>query len=347
MVIFLYGEDNFRSRLKLNELKAKYLKEIDKSGSGLKVLDGAKANYSEIREAISPASLLSKKRLIIVENVFVNKEAKIFEKLSDYLKVENEKKDGNIIIFWEANIKMKKARNTLTPVLFSADGYDKPLNKSQAEFFKFLAEQKYSSKPFNSLSAVEASAWVKKEIIKRGGKITLKAADFLVGLVGFDGWQISSEIDKLLNYKAASQLTEAEKEITEEDVKKLVRGNFSDNIFSLTDALSAKNKALAVKLLEELKDSGLDGHYLLTMIIRQSRILLQVRQGLDSGLDQRKMASLFKLHPFVLQKALGQARNFNLASLKNIFSRLAEIDYLSKTGRGDIMTNLNILIARI
>ncbi|MEI6597040.1 MAG: hypothetical protein WCL13_02400, partial [bacterium] len=79
MIIFLYGQDNFRSRLKLNELKDKYLREIDKLGSGLKIINGAKANFSEITAAVSPSSLLSKKRLIIIEDIFINKDKLIFE----------------------------------------------------------------------------------------------------------------------------------------------------------------------------------------------------------------------------------------------------------------------------
>ena len=82
MIIFLYGQDNFRSHLKLNELKDRYLREIDKLGSGLKVINGAKASFSEITAAISPSSLLSKKRLIIIEDIFINKEKMIFENLS-------------------------------------------------------------------------------------------------------------------------------------------------------------------------------------------------------------------------------------------------------------------------
>ncbi len=347
MIILLYGEDNFRSRLKLNELKEKYLREIDKSGSGLKVLAGAKSTFSQIAEAISPASLLSKKRLIIIEDIFANKDAKILERLSDYLKNKNQKDGDNIIIFWESNIREKKVKNVFLPFLIDADGRDKPLNKVQSGLLKFLAEQKYSYRSFNLLSNTELAGWVKKEVVSRGGKISLKAAELLVGLVGSDGWQISNELDKLISFKATAKLTESPVEIDISDIKNLVRGNFSDNIFSLTDAISVKNRALAIKLLEELVESGLDGHYLLNMFIRQFRILLSIRQAVDLGLSQRQIANQLKLHPFVLQKGLAQANNFNLATLKNIFSQLVKIDYLVKSGRGDYLTGLNLLVARM
>lgn len=344
MIVFLYGEDNFRSRLKLNELKDKYFKEVDKLGSGLKAMAGAKATISEITAAINPASLLSKKRLIIIEDIFANKDSVLFEKLLGYLK-EKEQND-NIVIFWESNLKMKKIKNVLLPFLIDSSGQDKPLNKKSSDLFKYLAKQKFAYN-FNSLSHAELANWVKKEVSARGGKISLEAATILVGLVGNDGWQISNEINKLLSFKQAGRLTESLLEIEAADVKTITRGNFSDNIFALTDAISAKNKALAIKLLDEQIEAGLDGPYLLNMFVRQFRILLQLRQAIDSGLSPRQIATQMKLHPFVLQKGLEQARNFNLTNLKNIFSHLAKIDYSAKSGQCDYITGLNMLIARM
>lgn len=344
MIIFLYGQDNFRSRLKLNELKDKYLREVDKFGSGLKIINGAKASFSEIAAMVSPSSLLSKKRLIIIEDIFINKDKLIFEKLSEYFK--NKQSDDNIIIVWESNIKTKKFKNTPAPMLLDSSGQAKPLLKKPAELFKLLSSQKYAYN-FNLLNNAELANWVKKQAILSGGKISAKAAELLVGLVGNDGWQINNELAKLLSYKTASQLTPGAAEIELEDVKNLVRGNFSENIFALTDALSAKNKALAARLLDEQIEAGLSDGYLLNMFVRQFRILLQIKQALESGLSQRQIASQLKLHPFVAQKGLEQARHFTLPILKHILSRLAKIDYEVKSGQSDYLTGLNMLIARL
>ncbi|MDP2708970.1 MAG: DNA polymerase III subunit delta [bacterium] len=344
MIIFLYGQDVFRSRLKLNELRDKYRREIDKAGSGLSVINGLKADFTEIVGAAGPSSLLSAKRLIIIEDIFASKDAAIFEKLGGYFK--NKEQADNIIIFWESNLIIKKIRNQPTARLVDSAGREKPLNKKQSELFEFLAGQKYSYN-FNQLSNSELAAWVKKTAAERGGKISLAAAQALVGLVGTDGWQISQELNKLINYKAAGKLTPAGAEIGIEDVQKLVRGNFCENIFALTDALSLKNKALAVKLLDQQVEAGLADGYLLNMFVRQFRILLQIKQALDGGLNQRQILTKLKLHPFVLQKGMAQAGGFTLAALKNILSRLAEIDYEAKSGRNDYLTGLNMLIARL
>lgn len=338
MIIFLYGQDSFRSRLKLNELKDKYLKEVDKTGSGLKVLAGANATFAEIAESVGPSSLFSKRRLIIIEDIFLNKEADIFEKISQYFKKEP---SGNIVIFRDSSLKTKKIRNTSVPLQLDAAGKEKPLNKKQTALFKLLSGQKYAYS-FDRLNNTELAGWIKKQAAARGGKISARAAELLVGLAGADGWRLNNELDKLLNYRAASG-----GDIEIKDVQDLVRGSFSENIFALTDALSAKNRALAVKLLAEQVEAGLNDGYLLNMFARQFKILLRIRQALENGMSQRQIAGLLKLHPYVLQKGLTQARNFTMPSLKNILSRLIRIDYEVKSGRGDYLNGLNMLIAKL
>jgi DNA polymerase-3 subunit delta len=342
MIIFLYGEDTFLARRKLNDLRDKFLREVDPSGNSLAVLDGASATMEKINESVSASSLLSKKRMVIIENLFTNKSQTIFNQVNDYFKKRKidlpapDRAGGqagdNIIIF-----------------LDSISGEDK-LPKYKSELFKTLIKQKYAQE-FKMLSNTEATTWTKKEVEARGGKISHQATMELTSLLGSDLWQINNEIDKLINYKASQKLGLADNEkgsvIEAEDVKNLVRGQFDEKIFSLTDAISARNKAQAVKLLEEQTEAGLTDSYLLTMITRQFRIMLQIKQALDSGHTSRKIISLLKLHPFIVQKGINQVRNFTLPSLKNILGKLVEIDYLMKSGKAEIKPMLSLLIARI
>jgi len=334
MIIFLYGEDTFRSRAKLNELKEKFIREVDPSGNSLMVVDGGAATMERISEAAGPSSLFSRKRMVIIENLFSSKSQVIFEQALDYFrKKEGGKiKDDNIVIFWDSISKEEK------------------LTKAKNELFKFLAKQKFSA-AFDPLSNTEAMAWAKKEIEKKGASAGREAIATLTSLLGSDLWFVSSEIEKIINYKAAQKLSLGAKDgnltIETKDILNLVRGQFDENIFALTDAISNKNKALAMKLFEEQTEAGLTDFYLLSMITRQFRVLLQIRQALDSGLTQRKIINLLKLHPYVVQKGINQTRNFSLDLLKNIFSRLAEIDYLMKTGEGDVKTLLSMMIVQL
>ncbi|MEK7557969.1 MAG: DNA polymerase III subunit delta [Patescibacteria group bacterium] len=348
MLIFLYGEDTFRSCQKLKELKNKFIHDIDHREENISVINGGTASEKEIIQAINTSSLLVKKRLIIIEEIFSNKTITIFEQLLNYLKNRSKIKDDNIIIFQDSRVKVKKTKIKEGFFIIDSTGRDKVLTKHPLALFKFLLKQPYSQQ-FSCLNNTETASWIKHEITKRGGIINLPVAHLLASLIGNNLWQISNEIDKLINYQLAIQLKSNESSqiiISEENVKKLVRGNFDENIFALTDAISSKNKTLAIKLLEEQIEAGLTSSYLLNMFIRQFRILLQIKQALEVGDSSRKIASELKIHPFVVQKGISQARYFSLPVLKNTVSQLIKIDYKIKAGKTDAITALNILIAK-
>ncbi len=347
MIIFLYGENTFLSRQKLKNLKDKFIRDIDPSGQSLSVIDGASSSLLEINEQISPNSLFAKKRMIVIENIFLNKSSEIFEQLINLFK--KRKKDDNIIIFWDSSIKTKKQGMKKNVLTLDNKGGEKNILLKPKKFYDFLAKQKYVQE-FRDLSNNDLSNWIKKEIENRGGQINLQAINLLISLVGNDLWQINNEIEKLINYKLGQEpkLVSGGKPIIIDiqDIEQLIRGNFDQNIFALTDAISARNKAQTINLLEKEFASGINDVYLLTMITRQFKILLQIRQALDSGFTSRKIISILKLHPFIVQKGINQVRNFNLEQLKNIISQLVEADKDLKTGKIDIRTVLNLLLAQ-
>lgn len=324
MIIFLYGEDTFRSRQKLKELKEKFLRDVDSSGNSITVIDGETATVGAVREAVGAVSLFSSKRMIIIEKLLRNKSKKTQEEIRDYFKEAKSKKekDDNIIIFWDDLAAKDAGKNKL---------------------FEFLKKEKYSQ-DFKLLSNTEVTSWVRKEIEKRDAKIKPQAALGLAGMFGGDLWQLNNEIDKLINYKQGENKDSV---IDEEDVEKLARGKTDANIFALTDAISNKNKALALQLFEKEIGAGISESHLIFMIIRQFRILLQIKQCLEKGYSSKKIISQLKLHPFIVQKGMSQAANFSFDVLKSIFRKLVEIDKKIKTGQASVREELSLLISKI
>lgn len=311
----------------MHELKNKFVKDVDPSSNSIIYLAGNNLTMADLSEAIGARSLFVRKRLVIIENVFANQGEKLLEKFYDYLKKQvgkKEKDDDNIIIFWDENSGTKLSANKL---------------------FKYLSEQKYAQN-FKKLSNTETAAWIKKEVANRGARIKPQAILSLASMFSGDLWQLNSEIDKLINHKQAQLLADSEALINEDDIELLCRGNVDANIFAFADAISNKNKASAMKLLEQELEAGVAEQYLLTMIIRQFRILLQVKEAVQSGATARKIASQLHLHPFVVQKSLAQVNGFTLQTLKNIFSSLVEIDKKTKTGQADFKSAISLLIAK-
>ena len=345
MIIFFYGEDDFRSSHKIKELKEKFLTEIDKSGNSLHVLDGASTTLKEINERAGAQSLLSSKNMVVVQNIFLNKKKELVVEVLEFLK--EKENSSNIIIFREDKLKINKKGNV---VKIDSKGVEKALLKKEKELAEFLKKQKFTQE-FKRFNNVELANWIKKEIEFRGSSITPRAVSSLMGLLGNDLWQIDKEINKLINYKngKVARLTEGGKEecIDILEVEDLVKGSFDENIFALTDAISAKNKSVATKLLEEQYLAGLSDSHLLSMIVRQIKILFQIRNALDNGLNSRQIISSLHLHPFIVQKGINQARNFTLENLKKILNKLIEIDYNMKTGKAEVRLLLNLLISKI
>ncbi|MEK7097690.1 MAG: DNA polymerase III subunit delta [Patescibacteria group bacterium] len=326
MIIFIYGDDAFRSRRKLKELKDKFLRDVDPSGGSLVVIDGKIADINEINEAVGPASLFSRRRMIVVEEVFANKNKDIFGEILDYFnKKEEDRTNESIVIFWD-----------------SVTGKEK-LAKAKNDLFLFLVKQKYSIPEFKALSNQELLQWIKNEFSARGARVNPGAVSILADTLNKDLWLINNEIDKLISYKKSQNSDE----VTLDDIRRMVRGQFDENIFALTDAVGSRNKAMAMKLLEEQLAADVSDIYLLSMIIRQFKILIQIRQAMDSGMDSRSIAGALKMHSFVAQKGMSQARNFSLPALKDIFNRLIGIDYQVKTGAGEARTLLGILIVNL
>ena len=339
MIIFIYGAETYRSKRKLQEIKAKFLKEVDTTGSSLVVLDGITLTMDQMNAAIAPASLFSRRRLIVIERIFANK-TNIFNDLAEYF-VKHQPVEPNapaaanenIIVFWDD----------------LSDEEVKKLPKNKEKFWKLLSQNKLNYH-FGAMTSHDMAAWIKQEVETRGGSISLHTASVLAAIVGPDLWQISNEIDKLINFKAGEKMQFVEgtsAEIKNEDVEKFVSGQFNDNVFVLTDALGRKNKAETIKLIEAQLESGTDTVYLLAMMLRQFKILLQVKSGLDANSNAHKIATDSGLQLWVVNKVMSQVRNFTTEGLRSIYNYLVEADSLVKTGKIDPRLVFGLLTSKI
>lgn len=320
MIIFLYGPDTFRAHRWLQDMKKKFQLDVDPDANSLSWIDGQTATLKEISEQVGTGSLFVKKRLIIVENIFKNKKEKIFTELMGYLK-KFIRQDDNILIFKDEELEAK------TSIL-----------KSEAKkLFTFLSQQKYSQE-FKTLSSAQTLSWLKKESANYQKEISAAAATLLLNLSGGDLWLLAQEIKKLAFYSAGPLIGEAE-------VRELSAPTYNEDIFALTDALSAKNKIQAMRLLEEQYAAGLSDEYLLAMLIRQFKILLQIRVALEANWKQTEIPAKLKLHPYVAKKGALQAKNFSASDLKKYLDQLIKLDFSNKKGGANIKTELTLLIS--
>lgn len=320
MIIFLYGPDSFRARRFLKEMKEKFIREVDASENSLDIIDGQNIDLKLITEKINTGSLFAQKRMLIIENIFNNKKNSIFKELANYLpKLED--RDDLIIILKDDKIE------------------DKNLNAETKKLFNFLKKQKFSQE-FKNLSPAGLNNFIKKEAESYQKKISQEVANKLIQQTGGDLWIITQNIKK-------AALSSNKELIDLETISFYLTDKFTENIFALTDAISNKNKALAVQILEEQYAAGISEEYLIIMLARQFKILLRIKEASTTQTSPDKIATTLKLHPFVVKKGIGQIKNFSITQLKSYFNKIIEFDKKNKSGQGNIKTELMLLIADI
>lgn len=323
MIIFLYGEDSFRSHQKLLEIKNKYLAS-DESGSGLSVFDCGEEKdiFRKIKNILGTANLLAPKRLLIVKNIISEAGDLEQKNLLEFLKKNGQKigEDRDIVaVFWENN-----------------------LPKKSGALFKFL-EKNGKSQNFEKLTSAKLNNWILKNILAldSNAKISKLALDKLAAFCGGDTALLYSEIQKLVNYSDKNTIGEKEVEL-------LVKANLDNNIFQMVDAIGANNKKEALKLLHNHLQSGDDPFYLFSMFLYQFRNLLKIADLKENGVSSEyEISKITKTHPFVIRKSLAQIRNFSFEKLKSIYQELGEIDGKIKIGKIEIKLALDKFVAEM
>jgi len=314
MLIFLYGQDAYRSKEELRRMIEK--NRIDNSDwfdfIRIDASDKQVEIFKELKQTADTVSMFSQKKLIIIEDVFsLNQESQ--DEILEFLKKKKIEDNKDItIVFWA------ESASPASPAGGSTNGLQKYL-KSKAE-----------CKEFKPLQGAQLKKWVKDFIDKQKGSIDNLAVDKLIERVGNDLWRMSNELNKLLSHN---------KTICLGSVELLVRPEIDLNIFQLVDAIGYKQKTKVLFLFGQYIKSGESEYYLLSMIAYQIRNLIKVKTT--------KAIELLGLHPFVARKSSQQSENFTFEELKKIYHQLMIIDFESKLGKTDIIAALELFLTNL
>jgi len=311
MIFFLYGEDSYRSKKKLQEIIEGY-RNVHKSGMSLIYFDAKEKGFADFLNSFRSASIFDDKKMTILKNSFLD------------IKFQES--------FLENIDKLEKAEDII--VIYEAAKVDQ-----RTKLFKAL-QKRAKCQEFDFLSGAALKKWAVQEFEKRGGKILPQALDYFLNYIGGDLWQVENEIKKLCDFKNG-------KEITKDDIELQVRSKTENDIFKTIEALSAKDKKQALILLKKHLDSGDNVLYILSMVAYQFKNLLILRDLIDKKVSYGLVAKRSGLHPFVVQKTIGMANRFSMEQLRQLYQKIFETDFDIKTGRVDPEIALEIFIAKI
>lgn len=162
------------------------------------------------------------------------------------------------------------------------------------------------------LARVEESdgmRWIISQAEKEGVRVDQDAARELMDALGSDMMLVSGELEKLILYVAAK------KHITLADVETMVLGAKQRSLYELTDAISAKDKARALSVLDALlsssegEDAAIGHLYMLSRTFRQMLVILE-RNVRDSRTIWQALWQGFRVPPFAADDLIRQARRY-------------------------------------
>jgi len=202
------------------------------------------------------------------------------------------------------------------------------------------ARPRASVQLYSMPKAFEMPGWIEKEVKKQGGVISGEAATRLSEMVGVDSYIAAQEVKKLLTY------VNFDRPITLQDVERVSIVSAQGSIFNLVDAIGGRQGGKAQHLLHQLLEDE-DAFALWGMVIRQFRLLLQVRDMQDSKASLPEISTALGMMEFVAKKVYDQAKHFSLAELETIYHKLLEIDVGNKSGQLTLEVALDSLIVEL
>jgi len=291
-------------------------------------LDGKTLTLAEIHHACDAIPFLAEKRLVIVTGLLTRltsrkgQETSAVQKeylsaLADYLPRLPE---TTRLVFVEE--KPLPARHSI-------------LQLAQREEMGYV-------KRFDPPNAKALPRWIGKRVRKYGGEIEPQAAHQLAAVVGTDLRLLDQEIVKLVTYVQSPTTAQP---ITRADVDAVVPYAQAAVVFDLVDALGQRDGRTAAQTLHRLLDAGEHPLGLLAMIVRQFRLLIQVKELKAQGATPRDIARQLGIHPFPAGKLYAQATHFTAAQLETVYRHLLDTDVAIKSGKIEAEVALDLLVA--
>lgn len=335
MFYIFHGDDEFQRAEFVRSLKAR-MGDPAMADLNTITLNGRTTTLRDLTNACNAMPFASDRRLVIVDGLLTRLRSRkkgTKQQPAGHLK----KFEQELLAYLERGLPPTARLLFLEPGKL---GNKNPLTRSP---ILKLARSTYPNniKSFDQPTGAALTQWIVQRVRQRGGNIDRAAATELAAYAGNDLRHVDQEIAKLVLYAGG------ERAIVVEDVRQLVSDARETSIFDLVDAVGRRKEDLALRLLHRLLDEGSAPTYLLAMITRQVRILLQIKTLLEQHLAQKDIAARIGQHPYVVQKGIGQAHNFTSVQLRRGFAQLFKVDLAIKTGRIDPIVGLDLLIVAL
>lgn len=176
--------------------------------------------------------------------------------------------------------------------------------------------------------------WVVGHAKKLGLDLPEEVAEDLTTRCSGDKMRLVQETEKLALYVGDGTATY-------DDVAALCPPDIQSNIFAFVDSLAAGERDRALKLLEDLINTGEPPLRLTFMIRRQFQLVARARALTERGAPQKEIASQLKVPPFVARKLEEQGRKLDGEDLERALNLVLGLESGLKGG-SDLSDDLQL-----
>jgi DNA polymerase-3 subunit delta len=274
---WLEGEEEFYIDEVMEYAEKKILTGKD-AEFNLSIFYGKDANWADVINACRRYPMFAERQVVLLKEA---QQMKDIEKLEGY--VEKPLQSTVLVVSYKG--KTLDGRSRLSKLI-----------KKHGEVF--LSKKIYDN---------QLPSWTNGYLQSKGYQITPRALTLLVDHVGNDLNRIANEVEKL------SINLGAEKNITEDEIEKYIGVSKEYNIFELQHALSKKDLAKAVRIVQyfDANPKAAPIQLVLPSLYNYFTKILAVYQMNDKS--EKALRPVFYNNPFLVQQALDMLMNYSFA----------------------------------
>lgn len=317
----IHGDDHNAIR----EQVAKIAEKVRETGLGdfnLTILDGKDSSASDFNNAVLAAPFMTDQRVVILNTPLAMAGGRDGNK--KFTAMLEEIPETTILYLVIPDAFERKDWVTMGKTHFLRKWVEKNPGKGQMITCQLPAQN-------------QMPGWIMKKAVALGGQFSGPAAGALSAAIGNDTQLAENEVQKLLLFVNYARPVDAD------DVNELVTGSVSVSIFDMVDSLVSGKSREALRTLHRLMEDE-EIPMLFSMIVRQFRLLVQVRAILDKRGSSQTVQSELGQVPFVADKLVRQANAFTAKKLNTIYHRLLEMDHDFKTSGSEPEAAMDLLI---
>lgn len=309
MIKLFHGKDSFLSLKNAKQEISRLKKELGIENSVS--IDAQSSHPEYIINLFLTNDMFSDSKIVLLKRLTLNKEK---EKIIEFIiKSKDSISKSNHYIFWE-------------------DGKISSITK----YFKFFGKDIVESNKMNKPSFVK---WAGEQIKNEEINLDRNTLITLCESVNYESERLINEINKysLLGIKV----------LKIEDIIENTTNTLEHDIWKLISLINQGNSGKSIEIFNNLIQSQQDPNYILAMLIRNLRLITEVKYLSDKNTQSKEICSTLRIAPFALPELSRASKSIDWKKIKFLYEKFSSLDCEIKRGNIDAQLGITLLISRI